>query len=122
MRTWIGALTFLSFLLMGGAALAAPAAEAKSAKGVENHEPVDEASEFAAKDTVWVWSRITDAEGTKVKHVWKRDGKEEWSVALPVRSKKWTTNSRRVVKAGAYVVEILAEDGSKLTEVSFTVK
>jgi hypothetical protein len=122
MRTILGALTFAFLLLTSAHAFAAPAAEAKAAKGVENREPVDEGTEFAAKDTVWIWSRITDADGTKVKHVWKRDGKEEWSVALSIKSKKWTTNSRRVVKPGSYVVEILAEDGTKLTEVAFTVK
>jgi hypothetical protein len=121
MRTLLAGLVLICALGLG-VANAAPGAEAKAAKGIENHEPVDEATEFAAKDTVWIWSRITDAEGTKVKHVWKRDGKDEWSVALPIRSKRWTTNSRRVVKAGSYVVEIQAEDGTKLTEVAFTVK
>ena len=96
--------------------------EVKAAKGVEKHEPVGEATEFAAKDTVWVWTRITDGEGTTVKHVWKRDGKEEWSTELAVGSKKWVTNSRRVVKAGSYTVEILGGDGTKLGEVTFTVK
>jgi Protein of unknown function (DUF2914) len=122
MRTLLAALVLVGGFGLG-VADAAPSAEAKSAKGVENREPVDEGTEFAAKDTVWIWSRILDAEGTKITHVWKRDGNEEWSTKpMAIGSKKWTTNSRRVVKAGSYVVEIQAEDGTKLTEVAFTVK
>ena len=117
--------TTLAFLAL--AALATPAwadlgVTAKAAKGVEKHLPVGEATEFAVKDTVWVWTEVTGGEGKKIKHVWKRDGKDEWSIELPVGSKKWVTNSRRVVKAGSYVVEIQGEDGAKLTEVAFTVK
>lgn len=96
--------------------------EVKAAKGVEKHEPVGEATEFAVKDTVWVWTRVTDGDGTTIKHEWKRDGKEEWSTELPVRSTTWVTHSRRMVEAGSYTVEILAGDGSKLAEVAFTVK
>ncbi len=66
---------------------------------------------------------MKDGAGKTIKHVWKRDGKEEWSQELKIGdSKRWVTNSRRVVKPGSYVVEILGEDGVKLTEVAFTVK
>jgi hypothetical protein len=108
---------------IGGTAFADLAVTAKAAKGVEKHQPVGEASEFAVKDTVWIWTEVTDGAGKKIKEVWKRDGKEEWSTELAIGdSKKWITNSRREVKAGSYSVEILGEDGAKLTEVAFTVK
>jgi hypothetical protein len=112
----------LALLTLGGTAWADLAVTVKAAKGVEKHQPVGEATEFAVKDTVWIWTEVTDGDGKKIKHVWKRDGKEEWSVELPVGSKKWVTNSRRTVKAGSYSVEIQGEDGAKLGEVAFTVK
>ncbi|HKA89455.1 MAG TPA: DUF2914 domain-containing protein [Haliangiales bacterium] len=98
---WIVAALCFASSTSTGAAFAATV-EVKAAKGVEKHEPVGEATEF--------------------KHVWKLDGKEEWSTELPVRAKIWVTNSRRVVKAGSYTVEILGGDGGTLGEVSFTVK
>jgi hypothetical protein len=107
---------------MIGTAAATPAAEVKAAKGVENKEPVDEGTSFAAGEKVWVWSRVTEAQGTTIKHVWKRDGKDEWTANLKVKSNKYTTHSRRNVRAGEYTVEVLAEDGTKIGEVSFSVK
>jgi hypothetical protein len=122
MRTLRIALVLLTTAI-GGTAFADLAVTAKAAKGVEKHQPVGEASEFAVKDTVWIWTEVTDGAGKKIKEVWKRDGKEEWSTELAIGdSKKWITNSRREVKAGSYSVEILGEDGAKLTEVAFTVK
>jgi hypothetical protein len=100
----------------------APAAEVKAAKGVENKEPVEEGTSFAAGDKVWVWSRITGAANTTVKHVWKKNGQEIWFATLPVKSTRWTTSSRRTVQAGQYVVEVQAEDGSVLGSVSFDVQ
>jgi hypothetical protein len=112
----------LGLMLLGGSAWADVAVTAKAAKGVEKHQPVGEATEFAVKDTVYIWTEVTGGENTKIKHVWSRDGKEEWSTELAIGGKKWTTNSRRVVKAGSYTVEIDGEDGKKLGEVAFTVK
>jgi hypothetical protein len=112
------ALTFVPL-----SAIAQPAAEIKAAKGIEKREPVDEGTTFAAGDTVYAWTRVTDAAGTKVTHVWKRDGKEVWKASLRVGSKRWTTNSRRkMIKAGSWTVDVLAEDGSSLGTVSFTVQ
>ena len=109
-------------LALAGSAWADPVAEVKAAKGVENKQPVDEGTAFDAGTKVYVWSRITDADGQTVKHVWKRDGKEEWTANLKIKSAKWSTQSRRNVRAGEYTVEVLAEDGTKIGEVSFSVK
>lgn len=98
------------------------AAEVKAAKGIENKEPVEEGTSFAAGDKVWVWSRITGAANTTVKHVWKKNGQEIWSANLPVKSTRWTTSSRRTVQPGQYVVEVQGEDGSVLGSVSFDVQ
>jgi hypothetical protein len=43
-------------------------AEVKAGTGVEKHEIVGEGTSFPAGTTVWVWSRVTNAEGN-IKHV-----------------------------------------------------
>src|SRR4051812_43006482 len=63
-------------------------AEVKAGTGVEKHEVPGEAATSPAGTTVWVWSRVTGAEGS-VKHVWKRDGQPVWTATLAVGSKKW---------------------------------
>lgn len=104
------------------AAAGAAAAEIKAAKGVDKREPVDEGTSFAAGDTVWAWTRVTGANGTKVTHVWKKDGKQAWKATLRIGSNRWTTYSRRKVTAGAYSVEVVAADGTVLGTVEFTVQ
>jgi Protein of unknown function (DUF2914) len=100
----------------------AQAAEVKAAKGIENKEPVEEGTSFVAGDKVFIWSRVTGAANTTIKHVWKKNGQEIWFATLPVKSTRWTTSSRRTVQPGQYVVEVQAEDGSVLGSVSFDVQ
>lgn len=104
------------------AAAKSASAEVKAAKGVASYEPVEEGTSFSAGTLVWVWSRIFNADGTTVQHVWKKDGKEVWSASLSIRSARWTTNSRRVVQPGQYEVEVRGQDGSTLGSVSFSVQ
>ncbi|MEZ4360978.1 MAG: DUF2914 domain-containing protein [Kofleriaceae bacterium] len=98
-------------------------AEVKVAKGVENREPVEEGDTFPAGTTVWAWTRILNGEG-EVKHVWKRDGKELWRATLDVRSKKWTTYSRRKLnKPGSYSVDVVGgPEDTVIGTVSFTIE
>jgi hypothetical protein len=97
-------------------------AEVKAGTGVEKHEIVGEAASFPAGTTVWVWSKITNGEGS-VKHVWKRDGKEVWTATLPVGSKAWATSSRRTIPAaGSWQVDVTSEAGQQLGTVSFTIQ
>ena len=99
-----------------------PAAQIKAGTGVEKHEIVGEAATFPAGTTVWVWSRITNGEGS-VKHVWKQDGKELWTATLPVSSKRWSTQTRRTIsKPGEYEVDVTTADGTDLGSVKFTVQ
>ncbi len=119
---WLAAVILCAWVGMVGRAAAEPTAEVKAAKGVENKQPVDEGTSFTAGEKVWVWSRVTGADGQTIKHVWKRDGKDEWTANLKIKSAKYTTHSRRNVRAGEYTVEVQAEDGSKIGEVSFSVK
>jgi hypothetical protein len=98
------------------------AAEVKAARGVENREPVDEGTTFAAGDTVYAWTRVTGAKGTSVSHVWKRDGAEVWKATLRIGSNRWTTHSRRKTSAGAWTVEVLDAGGAVIGSVAFTVQ
>lgn len=104
------------------AAAAAAAAEVKAGTGVENKESVGTASEFTAGTKVWIWSRITGAANTTVQHVWKKDGAKVWAANLKIKGNKWTTASRRQLKAGSYSVDVVAADGTVLGSVAFTVK
>jgi cytochrome b subunit of formate dehydrogenase len=126
---------FVSFALVAGtaavataqpappaAASAAAAAEVKAGTGVENKESVGTATEFAAGTKVWIWSRITGAANTTVQHVWKKDGAKVWAANLKIKGNKWTTSSRRQLKAGSYSVEVVGADGTVLGSTSFTVK
>ena len=97
-------------------------AEVKAGTGVEKREVVGEAATFPPGTTVWVWSRVTGAEGS-IKHVWKRDGKAVWTATLNVGSKKWSTQSRRTIpKAGSWEVEVQTADGAPIGTVSFAVQ
>ena len=123
------ALIFLCLGLVAGSAVAqteAPAtaatAEVKAAKGVENREPVEEGTTFAAGTTVWCWSLLRNSEGA-AKHVWKKDGKPVWTANHKIRSKRWTTYSRRKLsKPGSYSVDVLGADDAVLGSVSFTIE
>ncbi|HVK71978.1 MAG TPA: DUF2914 domain-containing protein [Kofleriaceae bacterium] len=139
MRTTIASIATSIVLALSGVAAAQPqtqpakpaspseptaaAAEVKAAKKVENREPVDEGASFAKGETVWIWSRVTGASGTTVKHVWKRDGKDVWTATLKIGSNKWTTSSRRTMSTpGSYAVDVVGADGAILGSVSFTVQ
>ncbi len=127
-------LAFTSIAGSAGIAVAQPAAaaapgaagpataEVQAAKGVEKREPVEPGTTFTAGSKVWVWSRISGANGTTVKHVWKKDGKAVWTATLKVGSIKWTTSSRHQCKAGAWSVEVVGADGTTLGSVDFTVQ
>jgi len=105
------------------AATGEASAEVKAGTGVEAKESVGTASEFTAGTKVWVWSRVIGlSAGTKVTHVWKLNGSKNWQANLKIGGSKWTTSSRRQVKAGAWTVEVQSADGTVLGTVDFTVK
>ena len=92
---WVVMAALCAWLGGMGTAAAEAAAEVKAARGVENKLPVEEGTSFEKGTKVWVWSRVTGAEGQTIKHLWKRDGKDEWTANLKVKSAKYTTHSRR---------------------------
>ena len=130
-RLWSSLFAFALVTATAGVALAQPAppaatagaaAEVKAGTGVENKESVGTASEFTAGTKVWIWSRVTGAANTTVQHVWKKDGAKVWAANLKIKGNKWTTASRRQLKAGSYSVDVVAADGTVLGSVAFTVK
>lgn len=101
---------------------AAASAEVKAGTGVEKHEIVGEASTFPVGTTVWVWSRITNGQGT-VKHVWKQDGREVWTATLPVGSARWSTMTRRTIGAkSSWEVDVQTEGGASIGSVTFKIE
>lgn len=135
-RSWSSSFVFALVTAVAGVAAAQPAAkpapppavataaaaEVKAGTGVENKESVGTASEFTAGTKVWIWSRVTGAANTTIQHVWKKDGAKVWAANLKIKGNKWTTASRRQLKAGAYTVEVVGADGTVLGSVAFTVK
>jgi hypothetical protein len=99
------------------------AADMKAGTGVnkKKKEIVGEAETFTAGTKVWVWSSVTGAKGTTVKHVWKKDDKVVWEKEFEATSGRYRTWTRRNVKAGTYTVETQTEDGTVLGTVTFTV-
>ena len=98
-------------------------ADVHAGTGYEKHAVTGEAASFPAGTKVFVVSLVTGANGTQVKHVWKKDGAEIWTATLDVGSDKWTTSSRRQLpKAGAYEVDVVGADGAQLGKVEFQIQ
>jgi hypothetical protein len=101
---------------------ASAAAEVKAATAVEEREPVDVSDTFEVGSQVFIWSRIDNAAGTTVRHIWKRNGNQIWERSMEIGSNRWRTWSRSGVSAGEYTVEVRAEDDTVLGEVAFNVE
>ena len=91
MKKWVVA----AVMAWSAAAFAEPKAEVKAGTGLENREITGAGDSFKKTDTVYVWSSVTDADGQKVAHVWKLDGKEVFKAEFDVKSKRWRINSKR---------------------------
>lgn len=96
-------------------------ADVKVGTNVEKHEIVGETTSFSKDAVVFAWSRVTNGEPS-VKHVWKLNGKEVWSMSLAINSKRWSTFTRHTVRtAGNWEVEVTTEAGASIGKVAFTV-
>lgn len=103
------------------AAEASASVAMKVGTGVEKRQVTGEATTFTKGTTVWAWSEVSNGPAT-VKHVWKLDGKPVWTATLPVKSKHWSTQSRRTItKPGNWEVEVTSEDGTALSSIGFQV-
>lgn len=105
------------------AAATAASAEVKAGTGYQSYAVVGEATSFPAGTLVFAVSTVRGADGTTIKHVWKKDGAELWTASLRIGSSRWTTSSRRLLnQPGQYTVSVLAEDGSEIGKVDFTIQ
>lgn len=101
----------------------APTAEVKAGTGYQSHAVVGEATSFPAGTLVFVVSTVYAADGSTIKHVWKKDGAELWTASLHIGSSRWTTSSRRVLnQPGQYTVVVLAADGSEIGKADFSIQ
>jgi len=92
------------------------AVDMKVGTGVEKRQVTGEATTFSKGTTVWAWSDISNFQGS-VKHVWKLDGKPVWTATLPVKSKHWSTQSRRTItKPGNWEVDVTTVDGGMVLQ------
>lgn len=92
---------------------------------VEDRMLVGQAEEFPVSvGKVYCFTRITGAGGTQVKHVWSLNGNEVAEIPFSIGSDSWRTwSSKRIAPGmeGSWTVKVLAEDGSVLKEMAFTV-
>lgn len=104
--------------------VAAQGVEAEVATAVVDRMPEGSGMSFPADvGELFVWSRVTDAEGTSIQHVWMH-GDNEWPVTLAIGGSPWRTWSSKAIPpewTGEWTVEIRAEDGTVLETLSFTV-
>lgn len=79
----------------------------------------------APEDTLYLWTRVTDAApGTVIHHVWLRGGEQMADVPLTVNGSPWRTWSRKTMTAdmtGAWRVEVRDASGTVLKAIDFTV-
>lgn len=105
------------------AAPTAASAEVRAGTGYTKFAVAGEGTSFPAGTLVYAVSTVSGAQGTTIRHIWKKDGAELWSASLNIGSARWTTSSRRLLgKPGAYEVTVVGEDGSELGKVAFTVE
>lgn len=98
-------------------------ADVKAGTGYEKYAVTGEGASFPVGTLVYAVSTVSGAEGTTIRHLWKKDGAELWAASLNIGSARWTTSSRRLLsKPGAYEVVVVGADGSELGKVAFTVQ
>jgi hypothetical protein len=117
-------------VLLGGA-LQVPAQESDLtvekivvATGVEDREPVGEATEFdASVGRVYCWTKVLAHEvPDEIRHVWFLDGEQVAEVSLQIRFPSTRTWSYKTITAGKWKVEVVDSGGTVISSTEFTVK
>jgi len=112
------------------AAPPAPAAsavtvEAVVARSVMDRAPVDSGTAFPADvGQLVLWTKVSGATGSMVRHVWFHGETEVGNVELSVSGSPFRTWSRKTVPAewtGAWHVEVRDAAGAVLQRIDFTV-
>lgn len=114
------------FLFTALNASAEMAVEVKVGKSLVDRVPQDVAESFSA-DTVQLvgWCRVKGAtEPVEIYHRWRRDGKDEAMMKLPVRSSSYRVWSFFAPKGrtGSWTLEVLDWDKNVLATTSFEIK
>lgn len=98
--------------------------KAVAATGVEDREPVGEATEFEASvGRVYCWTKIlAETTPTTINHVWYVDDEKVFEIALDINYPSTRTWSLKTIWAGNWRVDVTDDAGTVLSSVSFTVK
>lgn len=108
-----------------GAPSTAPTAEISIGTGIENRELVGAAETFAlTTGKVFCFSRLMNATGTEIEHVWYKGDTEMARVKLMVNGSPWRTYSSKNIGedgAGEWRCDV-AMGGNVLSSAKFTVQ
>lgn len=90
-------------------------------RGVRNHRPIGQATEFEEGQVVWFTTRVLGGRaGETLRHVWLRDGGWVQTVKLPLGGAHWRTHSRKTLwGTGRWTVEARDAEGNVLARASF---
>ena len=106
-------------------AASAVAVEAVVARSVMDRAPVDSGTAFPADvGQLVLWTKVSGAAGSTIRHVWFHGDTEVGNVELNVSASPYRTWSRKTVPAdwtGAWHVEVRDASGSVVQRVDFTV-
>lgn len=96
------------------------------ATGVQEREPVGEATTFPADvGTVYFYTVFEGDFGEAgFEHVWVRDGEEMARVPLTARGPRWRTWSSKAIPpewAGSWTVRVVDTNGNEIASADFTV-
>jgi hypothetical protein len=95
--------------------------------GVDKRIPLGVGTSFSSDvEKIWAFIKVKNKNApTKLRMVWKRDGKQRMAVDLRVgKSKGWRTWSYKRMgrrDAGQWTVDVLTQDGTKLHSMAFEV-
>jgi hypothetical protein len=120
-------LSLMVLLSIPAMALAVEVVEGVIATQVTERSPVGAAESFSSDvGRLYCFTRIAGAAvDSQVTHVWLKDGQEKARVPLTVRSNDYRTWSSKAIMpewTGAWQVDVLAEDGTLLKSLPFTVQ
>lgn len=124
-------MTGLAGLVLLGGAMQVPAQESDLtvekivvATGVEDREPVGEASEFdASVGRVYCWTKVLAHEvPDEIRHVWLLEGEKVAEVPLQIKFPSTRTWSYKTITAGNWKVEVMDSGGTVISSIEFTVK
>ena len=121
---------FLVLVLIGAllpamaqqSAATAKVEDAKLGKDVKDRQIVDETTDFAMQDKVFLWLKVTGASGETLKATWKV-GEQTYTSDLAVGGSPWRTWCYKIVAvAGDWTVSIADSKGTVLKDLTFKVK